>query len=79
MIQLLKMAEGRLIFEQQQLILEWYWKFKIGREVQSLWTRETETARHQNRQQFKSCAKKWYSLRSCPNSSFGVFLSVTCS
>jgi hypothetical protein len=45
MIQFLKMAEGRLIFEHQQLILEWYWKFKIIREVQSLWTREIETAR----------------------------------
>jgi len=45
MIQLLKMAEGRLIFEQQQLILEWYFKFKIVREVQSLWSREIETTR----------------------------------
>jgi len=34
MIQLLKMAGGRLIFEQQQLIFEWYWKFTIVREVQ---------------------------------------------
>jgi len=45
MIQLLKMAEGRPNFEQQQLILEWYWKFKIVHEVQSLWTREVVTAR----------------------------------
>jgi len=53
MIQLLKMAEGRLIFEQQQLILEWYWKFKIVREWKP---------RDQSRQQFKGCARKWYSL-----------------
>jgi hypothetical protein len=45
MIQLLKMAEGRLIFEQQQLVLECYWKFKIVHEAQSLWIREIETGR----------------------------------
>jgi hypothetical protein len=45
MIHLLKMAEGRLIFEEQQFILEWYWKFKIVHEMQRLWSREIETAR----------------------------------
>jgi hypothetical protein len=36
---------GTTDFEQQQLILEWCWKFKVVLEVQSLWTREIETAR----------------------------------
>jgi hypothetical protein len=45
MIQFRKMAEERLSFEQQQLILKWYWKYVIVHEVQSLWTRVIETAR----------------------------------
>jgi hypothetical protein len=43
MIQIRKMAEGRLSFEQRKLTLKWYWKFENVLKVQRRWTRKFET------------------------------------
>lgn len=44
MIQILKMVEGRFSFEQNKLILKWYWNLKAVLEALSLWTCEFESA-----------------------------------